>query len=211
MATNIPPHNLGEVIDAAVHVLDHPDATPDDLMQFVTGPDFPTGATILGRDGIQDAYRTGSRLDPTARARRDRRGPPRRAAHRRHRDPVPDVGRGHRAEDRRARQRAQDRGHPRRPQRVVGCHEPPRHRAEARRQRPGRAEPALQAHADADELPRAHARARRRRPAAAQPGPGGQGLRRAPDRGRHPADAVPAEARPRTAPTSSRASSAPST
>jgi DNA gyrase subunit A len=59
MATNIPPHNLGEVIDAVVHVLDHPDATPDDLMAHVKGPDFPTGASILGRAGIIDAYRTG--------------------------------------------------------------------------------------------------------------------------------------------------------
>jgi DNA gyrase subunit A len=59
MATNIPPHNLGEVIDATVHLLDHPDATPDELMQFVKGPDFPTGASILGRAGIMDAYRTG--------------------------------------------------------------------------------------------------------------------------------------------------------
>ena len=59
MATNIPPHNLGEVIDATVHLIDHPDATPDDLMQFVKGPDFPTGALILGRAGILDAYRTG--------------------------------------------------------------------------------------------------------------------------------------------------------
>ena len=59
MATNIPPHNLGEVIDATVHLLDHPDATPDDLMQFVKGPDFPTGGLILGRQGILDAYRTG--------------------------------------------------------------------------------------------------------------------------------------------------------
>jgi len=59
MATNIPPHNLGEVIDAVVHVLENPDATPDDLMQFVKGPDFPTGAQILGRQGILDAYRTG--------------------------------------------------------------------------------------------------------------------------------------------------------
>jgi len=59
MATNIPPHNLGEVIDAVVHLLDNPDATPDDLMQFVKGPDFPTGASILGRAGIMDAYRTG--------------------------------------------------------------------------------------------------------------------------------------------------------
>jgi DNA gyrase subunit A len=59
MATNIPPHNLGEVIDATIHLIDHPEATPDDLMQFVKGPDFPTGASILGRAGIIDAYRTG--------------------------------------------------------------------------------------------------------------------------------------------------------
>jgi DNA gyrase subunit A len=59
MATNIPPHNLGEVIDATLHLLEHPDATPDDLMAFVKGPDFPTGAQILGRQGIMDAYRTG--------------------------------------------------------------------------------------------------------------------------------------------------------
>jgi len=59
MATNIPPHNLGEVIDAVVHVLEHPDATSDDLLQFVKGPDFPTGALILGRQGILDAARTG--------------------------------------------------------------------------------------------------------------------------------------------------------
>jgi len=59
MATNIPPHNMGEVIDAAIHVLHNPTATPDDLMTFVKGPDFPTGALILGRQGILDAYRTG--------------------------------------------------------------------------------------------------------------------------------------------------------
>ncbi len=59
MATNIPPHNLGEVIDAVVHLIDNPEATPDDLMKYVKGPDFPTGAKILGRAGIIDAYRTG--------------------------------------------------------------------------------------------------------------------------------------------------------
>ncbi|HZN13652.1 MAG TPA: DNA gyrase subunit A [Acidimicrobiales bacterium] len=59
MATNIPPHNLGEVIDAVSHLIDNPNATPDDLMEFVKGPDFPTGGLILGRAGIQDAYRTG--------------------------------------------------------------------------------------------------------------------------------------------------------
>jgi DNA gyrase subunit A len=59
MATSIPPHNLGEVIDATLHLIDNPEATPEDLMKFVTGPDFPTGGFILGRAGIQDAYRTG--------------------------------------------------------------------------------------------------------------------------------------------------------
>src|SRR3970040_703049 len=59
MATNIPPHNLGEVIDACVHVIDNHDAGTEELMQFVKGPDFPTGGLILGRAGILDAYRTG--------------------------------------------------------------------------------------------------------------------------------------------------------
>ncbi len=59
MATNIPPHNLAEVVDAVVHLIDNPEATADDLMRFVKGPDFPTGGLILGRQGILDAYRTG--------------------------------------------------------------------------------------------------------------------------------------------------------
>ena len=59
MATNIPPHNLGEVIDAVAYFLDNPDSKPKDLMKFVKGPDFPTGAQILGKQGIQDAYLTG--------------------------------------------------------------------------------------------------------------------------------------------------------
>ncbi|MBS5586544.1 MAG: DNA gyrase subunit A [Clostridiales bacterium] len=59
MATNIPPHNLGEVIDGVCHMIDHPDCTVEDLMQFIKGPDFPTGAVILGKSGIHEAYRTG--------------------------------------------------------------------------------------------------------------------------------------------------------
>ncbi|HSL59375.1 MAG TPA: DNA gyrase subunit A [Acidimicrobiales bacterium] len=59
MATNIPPHNVGEVIDAGNHLLDNTGATVDDLMGFVKGPDFPTGGRIMGRAGIGDAYRTG--------------------------------------------------------------------------------------------------------------------------------------------------------
>ncbi len=59
MATNIPPHNLGEIIDAVIHLIDHPDAELRDLMQFIKGPDFPTGAFIYGREGILSAYQTG--------------------------------------------------------------------------------------------------------------------------------------------------------
>lgn len=59
MATNIPPHNLGEVIEGVIQVIDRPDITIDELMQYIKGPDFPTGANILGRQGIREAYRTG--------------------------------------------------------------------------------------------------------------------------------------------------------
>src|SRR5689334_6033206 len=56
MATNIPPHNLRETIDAAIHLIQHPTATLPKLMEFITGPDFPTGGFILGKQGILDAY-----------------------------------------------------------------------------------------------------------------------------------------------------------
>lgn len=59
MATNIPPHNLREVIDATIYRMDHPDCTVDDLMEYIKGPDFPTRATIYGVNGIKEAYLTG--------------------------------------------------------------------------------------------------------------------------------------------------------
>ncbi len=59
MATNIPPHNLGEVIDGAVAMIDNPDITVDELMDYIPAPDFPTGGVIMGRSGIRKAYRTG--------------------------------------------------------------------------------------------------------------------------------------------------------
>lgn len=59
MATNIPPHNLGEVIDATCLLIDNPDATTEELMKVLPGPDFPTGAEIMGIGGIKDAYETG--------------------------------------------------------------------------------------------------------------------------------------------------------
>ena len=59
MATNIPPHNLQEISDAAIHLINNPEATIKDLMEFVKGPDFPTGGEILGHSGIHQAYKTG--------------------------------------------------------------------------------------------------------------------------------------------------------
>ncbi len=59
MATNIPPHNLSEIIDSAIHVIDNPDCTVEDLMEIVPGPDFPTRGIIQGRNGIRAAYKTG--------------------------------------------------------------------------------------------------------------------------------------------------------
>ena len=79
MATNIPPHNPTEICNAVIHLVDQPDATVDDLMQHVTGPDFPTGATIMGREGIRSAYSTGrgqiivrakAEIEPMARGNR---------------------------------------------------------------------------------------------------------------------------------------------
>ncbi len=68
MATNIPPHNMGEVISAAIHLMRNPKATVAELMRFIPGPDFPTSGMILGRDGIRQAYETG-RGSITVRAR----------------------------------------------------------------------------------------------------------------------------------------------
>jgi DNA gyrase subunit A len=74
MATNIPPHNLREVVDACVHLVENPDATAEDLMAFVKGPDFPTGGFVFGMDGIRDAYTTGrGRVIMRARARIEER------------------------------------------------------------------------------------------------------------------------------------------
>ncbi|MDO4493319.1 MAG: DNA gyrase subunit A [Clostridia bacterium] len=70
MATNMPPHNLCEVVDGLIALIDDPDITVDELMQYIPGPDFPTGAIIMGRSGIAQAYRTG-RGKITVRAKTD--------------------------------------------------------------------------------------------------------------------------------------------
>ena len=69
MATNCPPHNLVEVVQALRHLIKHPDADVDELMRFIPGPDLPTGGKIIGLDGIRDAY-------PPARARSGSGPPP---------------------------------------------------------------------------------------------------------------------------------------
>lgn len=59
MATNIPPHNLGELVDATTHLIDHPESTTDDLLDYVKGPDFPTGGIVFGKESIRSAYSSG--------------------------------------------------------------------------------------------------------------------------------------------------------
>ena len=59
MATNIPPHNLTEVINGTIQIIEHPETTDEELLNYIKGPDFPTGAMIMGREGIKEAYTTG--------------------------------------------------------------------------------------------------------------------------------------------------------
>ena len=136
MATNIPPHNLGEVIDATVHLIDNPEATSDDLMQFVQGPDFPTGALIMGRQGIIDAYRTGKgsiRLRAVCEIEEGsgRSGDQIVVTEMPYQTSISVVRRPHR----RARADAADRGHQRRQRRVGPRQDPPRDQAQEGRAR----------------------------------------------------------------------------
>ena len=192
MATNIPPHNLGEVIDATVHLIDHPDATPDDLMQFVKGPDFPTGGSILGRAGIMDAYRTGRgsvKMRATASIEETRKGGYQivvtelpyqtscssiagriqELVDSGELDGISDVNDGSAGG---------------KTELVVS--------AQARRERQRGAQQPVQAHPAADQLRREHGGPRRRRAAHAQPRHRAAGLHPPPGGGHHPAHRVPA-------------------
>ena len=116
MATSIPPHNLGEICDALIRVIDDPDVSIDELLEIVPGPDFPTGGVVCGRAGIRRGYHTGrSTIVVRARAHIEEHG--NRQPDRRHRDPLPAGPRPHRGADRRAGQRGQDPRHFRHPQR----------------------------------------------------------------------------------------------
>ena len=92
MATNIPPHNLGEICDAAVMLIERPETTLDALMKVVRGPDFPTGALIMGERRHRRRVPHRSGFDPAARGH-EHRVVAARPGDRRHRDPVPDERR----------------------------------------------------------------------------------------------------------------------
>ena len=169
MATNIPPHNLGEVIDAVDHLIDNPEATPDDLMEFVKGPDFPTGGADHGPPGDHGRLPDRPGLHQAAGQGRDRRRQPRRP-HRDHRAAVP--GQPQRSASSRSSELVDN-------SELEGIAELNDEsakgkirlvlRAQARRPGAGDPQQPLQAHAAADQLLREHGGPGRRRPAHAQP------------------------------------------
>ena len=166
MATNMPPHHLGETIDAVVAMIDDPEINVEGLMKHVKGPDFPTGAIIAGRSGIRDAYRTGrGRIVMRARAHiEELRGGKTAIV-------VTELPYGVEEElrvrrDRSARRAGQGQDlhrdlEPRRPLRPHGYADPDR--AQARRRPAGRAQQALQAHGAPVDVRLQRRRARRRR------------------------------------------------
>ena len=191
MATNIPPHNLGEVIDATVHLIDHPEATPDELMAVRQGPRLPHRRPHPGpgrhpgrlphRPRLhQDAGRLRpSRTAPAAPRSSPPRSPTRRRSSRsRRRRPTWSTPAPSRASARSATSGP------------TGS-DPAGVRAQARRGGPGRAQQPLQAHPAAVELRREHGGPGRRRAPHPQPGPDAHRLRRPPGRGRHPPHQVP--------------------
>ena len=204
MATNIPPHHLGEVVDATVALIDNPEITSDDLCGFVLGPDFPTGGTIFRYEHVRNAL-TGEneRIDAirhmyahgrgrvVMRARSlDRRGPQRADGDHRDRAALPgEQGRPPR-EDRRHGDRQADRRDRRPARRVRPRRDADGHRDQARCEPEQGAEQPVQAHGAPDDVQPQHARARRRAAAdaAAQVGP--PAPHRPPARGRPPAHRV---------------------
>ncbi len=103
MATSIPPHNVAELCDAALHLIDKPDAKSKSLMRWVKGPDFPTGGIIVdSKESIAEAYMTGRGLVPHPRQVACRRGRPRRLECRGHRDSMAGAEVAADREDRRA-------------------------------------------------------------------------------------------------------------
>ena len=188
MATNIPPHNLSEVVDAIVTLIDKPDANVEDLMKHVKGPDFPTGAIIVGRSGIRDAYRSGrGRVVMRARAHiEELRGGKSAIIITELPYGVKKGGDGgviakiaELVNDKVLTEISDLQDHSDR----TGHAHPGR--AEARRGAAGRAQQALQAHAAAVDVRRQHRRARQRRAAHALAARAADALPRLPARDRH--------------------------
>ena len=197
MACNLLPHNLREICDAIVHVIDHPECTLPELLEIVPGPDFPTGGIICGRDGIVEGYKTG-RGRITLRAKihtEEHKGGKEIIVI----DEIPygiirkiDRGIGRRVREEGSDQRHQRHQRPQRPRARL----PDRDRSEARR-RPERGhQPALSVHAVPDHGE--HDQHRAGQPPAAHDGAQGAdpAFHRAPQGGHHPADAIPAEKGP---------------
>ena len=192
MATSIPPHNLGEICDAVIRVIDDPDVSIDELLEIVPGPDFPTGGVVCGRAGIRRGYHTGrSNITLRGKARIEEHN--NRQPDRDHRNPLPADPRPHRAADQRRGRRGEDSRHLGRPQRErPGRAGPPGLRPEAGRRPGNRAQPALPVLAAPGQR------------VADLPGPGGRqaagavvqgaaaGVHPPPRDGDPPADAVPA-------------------
>ena len=170
MATNIPSHNLGEVIDAALHALENPDADSEELMRFVKGPDFPTGGYIVGSNRAARGPGLGSGVGQDAgrgRRHRDSQGPNR---NRCDRDAVSGVDRASDGEDPHPGRRQEALRHRRSSQRVgQPSRHQARHRAEEGSGPPGRPQPALQEHPAPGELRGQHGGAGRRDSPHAQP------------------------------------------
>ena len=159
MATNIPPHNLNEIADAIVLLIDDPNASDDDLAAIVKGPDFPTGGSILGHEAIREAYRTG-RGSITMRGKAEIIEEKRQPQDRHFGDSVSGLQEPHRRGYCRGARREKDSGYrtTRRSFQPQG-HER-RRRAAKERDAQSRAQSALQAHAAAVELRLQHAGAR---------------------------------------------------
>ena len=200
MATNIPPHNLGEVIDATLALIENPELTVADLMEFIPAPDFPTGALILGRSGARKAYHEGRGsviIRSRTRIEEVRGGRlaiivseiPYQVNKATMIERIAELARD-----------KQDRGHRPRPGRERPLRRPRRRRAPPRRH-PGRgAEPALPLHAAADQLRLQHAGAERRPPRAARPQALPHRLHRLPRGGGRPPHRLRAAPGPRARP-----------
>ena len=161
MATNIPPHNPGEIIDATLALIANPDTTLDELMRIVPGPDFPTGGIILGRAGIRSRVRDRARVDRRPLPHRDRGDPQGPLRHHRQRDPLPGEQEDPAGAHLRTGARQAGRGHLGDARRERPLGDADRDRAAARGHARGGAEPVVPLHPDADQL-------RHQRPGAGQ-------------------------------------------